>query len=291
MHPATSVILFSSLSGLGFGLMVWLGLGYPTVTGWSAFAFYFIAYALAVGGLMASAFHLANPRNAPKAFSQWRTSWLSREAWAAVIALLVVAGHAIGVIFFATRLPWLGALGAVLALATVLTTAMIYTQLRTVPRWNTPATPVLFVTLSLAGGALLAGQTRFALPLLLLAGAVQLLHWHLGDRRAANPASTRASATGLGHIGQVRLFEPPHTGTNYLMREMVHEIGRKHARRLRVLTILLMIVLPVILLALSFSHWLAAVAVIAHLAGAITSRWLFFAEAEHSVGLYYGKGK
>lgn len=290
MHPATSVILFSSLSGLGFGLMVWLGLGYPTVTGWSAFAFYFIAYALAVGGLLASAFHLANPKNAPKAFSQWRTSWLSREAWAAVIALLVVAGHAIGVIFFATRLPWLGGLGSVLALATVLTTAMIYTQLRTVPRWNTPATPALFLTLSLAGGALLAGQVRFALPLLLLAGAVQLAHWHLGDRREAAPASTRASATGLGHIGQVRLFEPPHTGSNYLMREMVHEVGRKHALRLRVLTIVLMVAIPSVLLILPFSHTLAALAAAAHLAGAITSRWLFFAEARHSVALYYGKG-
>lgn len=58
-----------------------------------------------------------------------------------MIALLVVAGHAIGVIFFATRLPWLGALGSALALVTVLTTAMIYTQLRSVPRWNTRRAP------------------------------------------------------------------------------------------------------------------------------------------------------
>ena len=290
MHPAPSVILFSSLSGLGFGLMAWLGLGLPAVTGWSAFAFYFIAYALAVGGLMASAFHLANPRNAPKAFTQWRTSWLSREAWVSVIALLVVAGHAIGTIFFATRLASLGALGSALALGTVLTTAMIYTQLRTVPRWNQAATPVLFLMLALAGGALLAGQIRIALPLLLLAGLVQLAHWHIGDRRAKQPASTRASATGLGHIGDVRLFEPPHTGTNYLMREMVHEIGRKHAISMRVLTILLMVALPTILLSLPFNHWIVGLAALSHLTGTISSRWLFFAEAEHAVGLYYGKG-
>ena len=30
-------------------------------------------------------------------------------------------------------------------------------------------------------------------------------------------------------------------------------------------------------------------AVISHVAGILASRWLFFAEAEHVVGLYYGK--
>ena len=77
MHPAPSVIVFTTLSGLGFGLLFWLGLGLPTVTGWVAFAFFAIAYALAVGGLMASTFHLGHPERAWKAFSQWRSSWLS----------------------------------------------------------------------------------------------------------------------------------------------------------------------------------------------------------------------
>ena len=47
MHPAPSVIIFTTLSGLGFGLLVWLGMGFPFVTGWVAFAFFAIAYALA----------------------------------------------------------------------------------------------------------------------------------------------------------------------------------------------------------------------------------------------------
>jgi len=29
--------------------------------------------------------------------------------------------------------------------------------------------------------------------------------------------------------------------------------------------------------------------VASHIAGVLASRWLFFAEAEHVVGLYYGK--
>jgi DMSO reductase anchor subunit len=42
-------------------------------------------------------------------------------------------------------------------------------------------------------------------------------------------------------------------------------------------------------LSLPFNHWLALGAVATHIAGVFTSRWLFFAQAEHVVGLYYGK--
>ena len=98
-----------------------------------------------------------------------------------------------------------------------------------------------------------------------------------------------ATATGLGNIGSVRAFEPPHTGTNYLLREFVHVVGRKHSAKLRLIAFVLMIAVPVVLLVLPFSHLLALVAVISHVAGVLTARWLFFAEAEHVVGLYYGK--
>ena len=51
MHPAPSVILFTSLSGLGFGLLFFLGLGMPASTGLVAFVFYAIAYAFARRGI------------------------------------------------------------------------------------------------------------------------------------------------------------------------------------------------------------------------------------------------
>ena len=44
MHPAPSVIFFTVFSGIGFGLLFFLGLGCPFVTGWVAFAFFTIAY-------------------------------------------------------------------------------------------------------------------------------------------------------------------------------------------------------------------------------------------------------
>lgn len=289
MHPAPSVIIFSTCSGLGFGLLVWLGFGFPAVTGWVAFTFFAIAYLLAVGGLMASTFHLGRPARALKAFTQWQTSWLSREAWCAVAALILMAAYGAGLVFLDTAWPLVGIAGALASLATVFTTSMIYTQLRTVPRWHTPLTPILFLSISIAGGALMAGQTDIAPWLLLVAGIAQVAVWLRGDGAFTAAGTTLASATGLGKIGTVRAFEPPHTGTNYLLREFVHVIGRKHARKLRMISLTLMTVLPVILLLLPFGHVLAALAVLSHLAGVAVSRWLFFAEAEHVVGLYYGK--
>lgn len=289
MHPAPSVIFFTTFSGLGFGLLVFLGFGSPAVTGWTAFAFFVIAYAMAVGGLMASTFHLGRPERAIKAFTQWRSSWLSREAWCAVGALVTMGLYGAGLVFFKTAITPLGVIGALLSLATVFTTSMIYTQLKTIPRWNLGITPIKFLTLSLAGGALLAGQASVAIVLLILAGVVQILTWIEGDSALANSESNMASATGLGDIGSVRAFEPPHTGTNYLLREFVHEIGRKHSQKLRIISLILMVALPVILLILPFSHFFALLAVLCHVAGVLVARWLFFAEAEHVVGLYYGK--
>lgn len=289
MHPAPSVIVFTTLSGLGFGVLIWLGLGLPVVTGWVAFAVFAIAYGLAVGGLLASTLHLGHPERALKAFSQWRSSWLSREGICAVAALIVMAGYGAGLVFFDARLAALGWLGAALSLATVLTTAMIYAQLRTVPRWNTPLTPALLLAISLAGGALLAGQVGAALILVPIAGVLQILWWVRGDTALATSGTDMASATGLGGIGTVRAFEPPHTGTNYLLREMVHLVGRKHALKLRIIAFALGYAVPVALILPPFSHALGALAVLCHLAGIAASRWLFFAEAEHVVGLYYGK--
>lgn len=289
MHPAPSVIFFSVFSGLGFGLLVWLGLGVPAVTGTSAFAFFTIAYLLAVGGLISSTFHLGHPERALKAFTQWRTSWLSREAWCAVAALVLMGIYGLGLVFFDARWTLLGILGALFSIGTVFTTSMIYAQLKTVPRWNMPLTPLNFLSLSLAGGALLAGQVKGAMLLIVIAGGIQIVTWMLGDKRLAQSGSDMASATQLGGIGSVRAFEPPHTGTNYLLREFVHVIGRKHATKLRIIALALMSVLPVLLLLLPFNHILAVIAVLAHVGGVLTARWLFFAQAEHVVGLYYGK--
>ena len=288
MHPAGSVIVFTVASGLGFGLLTWLGLGLPDVRGWAAFGYYALGFGLAGGGLLASTFHLGNPQRFLKAFSQWRSSWLSREGCLAVAALAVLGLFAIGSLMSAVWQP-LGYIGAVLAVLTVFATSMIYAQLKTVPRWNHWSTPVLFMLLSLGGGGLLAMQVWPATIFLALAGVMQLVAWLSGDGRFESRGTDIGTATGLGIRGIVRAFEPPHTGNNYLLKEMVHKVGRKHAVKLRIIAFVLMIVAPLGLLIISYDVPMVILAAILNAMGTFAQRWLFFAEAEHVVGLYYGK--
>lgn len=288
MHPAPSVIVFSVLSGIGFGMLAWLGIESTPATGMTAFWWYLVAFGLAVVGLVSSTFHLGHPERALKAFTQWRTSWLSREGVCAVLALCVMGLYAAALIFMGTHIAILGWIGAALSLITVYTTSMIYGQLATIPRWNTPLTTVLFLTFSITGGALISGRISTALVLLVASAFVQVIWWKKGDTAFADRGSDLGTATGLGKRGTVRSMAHPHTSPNYLMREFIHVIGRKHAQKLRVISLVLMAGVPVILLVLPFNHIFGLLAVLSHLAGVATSRWLFFAEAEHTVGIYYG---
>lgn len=290
MHPAPSVIFFTVFSGLGFGFLAWLGLGIPDPAGWAAFPYYFVAFAMAVGGLIASTFHLGNPKNAIKAFSQWRTSWLSREAVMAVLTLSTMGLFAAATIFLNLSILPLGVIGAVMAVITVYTTSMMYAQLKTVPRWNHWTTSLLFVLLALGGGALLAASSFGTILFIGLAALTQIRVWDAGDKRFAARGHTMETATGLGGIGKVRMYEPPHSGTNYLLDEMVYIIGRKHAIKLRIIAFVLAYVVPMVLAMTSGQHFdMYIVALLSHIIGLLAQRWLFFAEAEHVVGLYYDK--
>lgn len=288
MHPAPSVIVFSVLSGAGFGLLFYLGFGFVHPYGVIAFLWWGLGYSLAVIGLLASTFHLGNPQRAWRAFTQWRSSWLSREAWIAVTALLICAPMALS--------DWLGLgwprqigwLGGTLALGTVFTTSMIYAQIKAVPRWHHWLTPLMFVTFALAGGAVLAGL-GFAPVLLAVLALILLIIWQVGDGQFARAAQTLGSATGLDRIGEVTVFEQAHTAGNYLLREMIFVVGRKHAQKLRAIALAFAAVFPAVLLVVSGAVWAFALAALCHLIGALTARWLFFAQAEHVVGLFYGK--
>jgi hypothetical protein len=89
MNPAYSVILFTTASGAGYGLLALLGFVGFNHGPASSFIFGLVAIVIALGlitiGLLSSTFHLGHPERAWRAFSQWRSSWLSREGVAAVV--------------------------------------------------------------------------------------------------------------------------------------------------------------------------------------------------------------
>ena len=306
MHPAFSVIVFTALSGAGYGLWFWLGIA--TATG-QALPRLPTLIALALGfvltsiGLLSSTLHLGQPQRAWRAFSQWRSSWLSREGVAAMLCLLPAAGVAVS-IWQGQDNRLLGVLLAAIATATVVCTAMIYASLKPIPAWRHLAVvPVYLGFAWLSGGLAYAVLHALAgLPvdhevgLAVVAGCVGLWrmkrqYWRAIDR--GELPTTRASALGLpGHRG-VQVFERPHTEANYLTREMGFVLARKHSRRLRRTAELLFALLPA-LCALPVwlfpqadaALWLTAAAT-SVLLGAFVERWLFFAEARHVVTLYY----
>ncbi|MCB1885049.1 MAG: dimethyl sulfoxide reductase anchor subunit [Geminicoccaceae bacterium] len=312
MHPALSVIVFTTASGAGYGLLFLLSLlgafgllPADTALGLAAFG---VAFALVTGGLVASTLHLGHPERAWRALSQWRSSWLSKEGVAALVAYLPAALYAFGWIALGRNVGlWslVGLLAALAAAATVYCTGMIYASLRTVPRWHGPWTVPNYALLALASGAVwLAGFTlAFApdaatLPLLLAlaaTAAAAILRWHSWRVLDAAPASrTAGDATGLGGLGRVRLLEPPHTEANYLLREMGFKVARRHAAKLRRVALLLAFACPFVLVLLAFltpapfGAALALAGALAAMAGLLVERWLFFAEAKHTVTLYYG---
>jgi DMSO reductase anchor subunit len=161
--------------------------------------------------------------------------------------------------------------------------------MKTVPRWNHWSPPVLFLGYGLAGGALLTGRVSVVLWLLPLVGIVQIVAWVDQDRRERLSATTIDSATGLGQLGRVRAFEAPHTGENYLTKEMAFRVARKHVAVLKVAAVFMAAGLPVLLLLLPFNHLFAGLAALSHVLGVLIQRWVFFAEARHVVSLYYGR--
>src|SRR5271154_5034570 len=83
MKPSLSIIFFTVSSGAGLGLLALLGLADLMAHALPSSALLqgiVVALALLAAGLASSALHLAKPANAWRAFSRFRTSWLSREA-------------------------------------------------------------------------------------------------------------------------------------------------------------------------------------------------------------------
>lgn len=318
MNPALSVIFFTTLSGAGYGLLFCSALAALAggVPARALLVATLLALVLASAGLLASFWHLGKPLRAWRAFSQWRTSWLSREAVAALLTYLpallfaaallpaMLGAHASG------TTPALSAAGVAVAcalmacaLATVVCTAMIYVSLKPIPAWRHPLVlPGYLGFALLCGGLLLAmlaalagtpptpGAAKAGIVLAALLGALKLHYWRAIDA-AALPA-TRGDALGLPQRN-VSVLERPHTEANYLTREMAFVLARRHAQRLRGLALALFAVVPIVCLfalgrvpGVDAGAWLG-LAALAALAGAFVERWLFFAQARHLVTLYY----
>lgn len=311
MHPAFSVIFFTTATGAGYGLLALLGLlgglGFVPADFRLGVVGMTLALGLIIAGLLSSTGHLGRPERAWRAFSQWRSSWLSREGVASVATFIPAGLFGIGWVVLGRSGGWVavaGLLAAAGAVTTVCATGMIYASLKPIAQWHSRYTlPAYLIFAGMTGGVLLNallqgfgdGSTAVLAGALLatLAGwGWKLATWRYNDQLEI--PTTANTATGLAG-GTVRSIEWPHTEENYLLKEMGFRIARKHGAKLRRITQALAFAVPAVLLVVAFvSPWpvaaiASALAAIAQLIGMLVERWLFFAEAKHTVTLYYGR--
>jgi DMSO reductase anchor subunit len=311
MHPAFSVVFFTTATGAGYGLLVLLGVlaafGAIAADRWLGFVGLGLALGLITAGLLSSTAHLGHPERAWRAFSQWRSSWLSREGVASVATYVPAAIFGTGWVILGKidgAVSAAGLVSALCALTTVFTTGMIYASLKPVAQWHSRYTvPAYLIFAIMTGAVLLNAILRLFgnnLPGIAILAAIAIVAgwgwkiatWHYNDKLV--PGSTANSATGLKN-GTIRSIEWPHTEENYVLKEMGFRIARKHAVKLRRLVHLFAFAIPLIAVFLSLfaeaglGTAAALIAVLAQIPGMLVERWLFFAEAKHAVTLYYGR--
>jgi DMSO reductase anchor subunit len=311
VHPALSVILFTTATGAGYGMLGLCGVlaaaGVLPNDRPLAITASIVFLGLISAGLLSSTAHLSHPERAWRAFSQWRSSWLSREGVAAIVTFIPAVGFAACWVFLPAG-SWapaaFGIAAAVMSIVTVCCTAMIYVSLKPIHQWhNSLVLPVYLALALMTGGLCLNAVTQawdassvslqvITLAAIAAAWALKECYWRFIATTKA--ISTPQSAIGLQTIESVRLLDPPHTQDNYLLREMGFHIGRKHAEKLRWIARLAGFAVPLVLTFVSalipgvIAAIAAALAVLCAGIGILTERWLFFAEAKHTVTLYYG---
>ncbi len=308
MHPALSVIFFTVASGAGYGLFILLALahllGLGDVDGKTLLWGGLLSLLLITAGLLSSVGHLANPKNAWRAFFRFKTSWLSREGVFAVLfypfgfCYLLLAWLSDGAVGALTLV--LGGVAVLLALITVFCTGMIYGCLKTIRQWNTSLTPTNYLLLGLASGCvvlvlvlLLTGQQADAMAglgvALLVLAALAKGVYYFWMRTLSGP--TINTATGFTRA-QVRLLDAGHTAGTFLTDEFGYQAPLNQLFWMKVGVFVFGFVVPVLglgaVLAGVGGGWFAGLAVVSVFVGVGAERWLFFAEARHVVNLYHG---
>ncbi len=308
MKPAFSVLFFTVTSGIGYGLLMWL-VAMQLISGQvgelqNFLMVGFIGLTLATLGLLSSTLHLANPKNAWRAFSRFRTSWLSREGVFSLLYYPVILIYAY--VLYANGgeltlvLKVIGAVSLLIALATVICTGMIYASLKPIRQWHNPLVTPLYLLFSVTSGALAYTMLSLALeaslsPLATSAFVIllfiSLLMKIIYFKSIGKPeGSTIGSATGFTQA-QVRLLDAGHNADTFLTKEFVFDAGAMKLLRLRWLMIILLFIVPLLLVVATYMFDVAPAVYFAMVSlyfGLFIERWLFFAEARHVVRLYHG---
>ncbi len=301
MHPAFSVLIFTVTAGAGYGLLGWLSANelfdWWALTTGNQLLVGVIAMVLISIGLSASTWHLANPKNAWRSFSRFRTSWLSREAVFAIILYPLAALYAAAIYFAWSSVTLWAGLCLLLSLVIVFVTAMIYASLKTIRQWHTPLVPILYLLFATTSGGLtwalllawsgadISALANILAGLVAITAVVKLGYFMCFQVPGSNSIQT---ATGFTEH-QVSILDAGHSAPSFLNNEFIYDIAQAKLLRLRWMMMLATFAVPLCVLC-----WLPVAinllgALLVMMAGLLTERWLFFAEARHVVRLLHGQ--
>jgi DMSO reductase anchor subunit len=309
MHPALSVIFFTVTSGAGYGLFA-ITCIYNSVSQANPLGTHgvLLSSAIALGlitvGLISSTFHLANPKNAWRAFSRVRTSWLAREGLLAILFYPIAALYMFTVWKDVGGYNWLvviSMVSALWAITTIFSTGMIYACLKTIRQWHNALTPINYILLGAMLGGLIflfivsmyepviTGLVVTSTYLIIIAAISKIVYFFWIGVPAGPTINTATSFTS----SMVRLFDVGHTAGTFLTEEFGYEVARARLIALRWLVFLFAFTVPAIVLWVGVDLMpisvVFAVALVSAFIGVMIERWLFFAEARHVVNLYHGK--
>lgn len=322
MHPAFSVIFLTTLLGAGQGLFLALVTGQVysrihLIEAQSADYYWvgsLIALALLLIGLVASFFHLGRPERAWRTASKWHTSWLSREVIVLPLLMVLVATfgfiHWMGwtqpfIVAGEDALPvdaslLVGVLGAVVAFALFVATAMIYASVKFLQEWASPLTVFNFMFFGLASGFMLAAAysaflgndlvTFFGTWAVIFTAIAFLSRGaSLMRNRRINYRSSLKTAIGVRHQGIAQISQGFSAGS-FNTREFFHHQGTQTLNVVRSFFMVLVFPVPVLLIGLAYvtkSPHLPILAFLIQYLGLVAERWYFFAEARHPQNLFY----
>jgi len=322
MHPALSVILLTTLLGVGQGLFLALYTGQlyslaNLLEQQDSQTFYAVGSALALtfltAGLVASFFHLGHPERAWRSIARWRTSWLSREVIVLPVVMLLVFLY--GLVHYlewttplftvADTLPVdatliIGALATLATFALFICTAMIYASIRFLQEWHSALTVINFTLLGGASGFMLAAAFSAFIgvhligfygtwAVILTVSAMLTRGASLLRNHRLRPKSTLQSAIGVRHT-TIRQIAQGAMGGSFNTREFFHHQPARVLFLARIAFLVLVFPVPALLLGAAWgmsSEVLPVLAFLTQYLGLLIERWYFFVEARHPQNLYY----
>ncbi len=310
MHPAFSVIFFTTLIGVAQGLFIALSMSKVYELADQALdldqAFYSLGGVLVLvflaAGLAASVFHLGHPERAWRAATQWRTSWLSREVIVLPIFMLVVFLFTVIHFFEGSSNSQLAMslLGVIVCFILFICTGMIYSCLTFLREWATPLTVVNFTLLGCASGFSLATfyAVSMAPALISLLGGMAILltivafltrGWALIRNQNLKPKATLQSAIG-SHHSHIKQVSQGQMGGSFNTREFFHGKPVAFIKNIKQIFLVTVFPVPIILLWIGMASDIGAILFLSFIIqyiGLLMERWFFFAEANHPQNLYY----